>query len=558
MSKIKMQDNLKKIQACFLIGQQKLKKILSKVQEQFGQNQSVIGIDVGTKSIKVVQLADVDGKKVLVKSAIVDIGGRPGNQEEVLASLKTALIGFETKGAKIIAIINCPQTCTRKIITPQMPKKELAQAIRWEAKNAIPFSIDEALMDFEVLDEITEKDVKKLVVAVAATPKETVNKLLSLFSKGGIEISALIPISLSLQNFIATSKERQELNIAIVEMGASTTELNIYQKGRLAFSRKLPIAGDDITKAMTSTLMSSQGKVELTMEEAEKIKKEQGISSGDDTEEIDGKILPSQILSLVRPCVEQLASEIERSFDFFREESHGEQVNKIILFGGGAKLKGLVSLLNNELGLTVEMGDTFDGINSLSEKESDGGNEGIRFDLAVGAVFTQSDKINLLPVELKEKAKRFIEHISIQVVVVGVIMTLLLSTIGLYIQLGAQHLKMDALKLEQKSLVPQLETIRSKMVTNQILNIHPYWEDILREISNTIEPGMYLTELSMQDDIVNLKGIIFKSDQGEQAILSNFMITLEDGIFQRVSLVISKKEAENSTVSEFEITAEVE
>jgi len=558
MNKINMQDNLKKIQAYLLIGQSKLKELLSTVQEKFGQNQSIIGIDVGIKSVKIVQMADVNGEMTLVKSALVDIGGLPGKQEEALASLKTALSGFETKGAKIIAIINCPQTCTRKIVTPQMPKKELAQAIRWEAKNAIPFSIDEALMDFEILDEITEKGVKKLVVAVSASPQKTVNKFLSLFTQAGIEISAMIPIALSLQNLIAISKEKQESNIAIVEMGASITELNIFQKGRLAFSRKLPIAGDDITKAMTSTLMSSQGKVELTLEEAEKIKKEQGIPSGEGVEEIDGKILSSQILALVRPCVEQFASEIERSFDFFREESHGEQVNKIVLFGGGAQLKGLIAFLHNELDIAVEMGNSFEGIQSLSKIENDKENAGIRFDLAIGAVLMKSDKINLLPVEVKEKTKRFVEYLSIQVIVVGVVMALLLIAIGLNIQLGANYKKMAAFNFEQRTFVSQLEAMRSTLVANQILNVHPYWEDVLREISNTIEPGMYLTELSMKNDKVNFKGVILKSDQGEQALLSNFMITLEEGIFRHVSLVTSKKEAENSTISEFELTAEVE
>jgi len=405
MNKINIQENLKKIQPYFLSGQQKLKELLSTVQGKFGQNQSVIGIDVGTKSVKVVQMADVDGEMAIVKSALIDIGGLPGNQDEVLASLKTALVGFETKEAKIIAIINCSQTCTRKIVTPKMPKKELAQAIRWEAKNAIPFSIDEALLDFEILGEVTEKGIQKLVVAVAAAPQETVYKLLSLFSKAGLEISVMVPMSLSLQNLLAISKEKRESNIAIIEMGASITELNIYQKGRLAFSRKLPIAGNDITKAMTSTLMSSQGKVELTMEEAEKIKKDQGVPTGEGTEEIDGKILPSQILALVRPCVEQLASEIERSFDFFREGSHSEQVEKIILFGGGARLKGLITFLHNELDIAVEMGYSFADIKSLSKGESDKENEGIRFDLAVGAALTKSNKINLLPIELKEKAK---------------------------------------------------------------------------------------------------------------------------------------------------------
>lgn len=533
----------------------KLNGLLLEVKEKLQERLSVIGIDVGGSSVKVVQTANVNGEMVIVKSAFVDIGGAPGNDEEVLASLKTALIGFEIKGARCAAIVNCPQTCTRKIITPHMPKKELAQAIHWEAKNAIPFSIDEALMDFDVLGDIVEKGVKKKIVAVAATPKETVNRLLSLFSKAGIELSSVIPISVSLQNLISASREKRELNIAVIEMGAVITELNIYQKGRLAFSRKLPIAGGDITRAMTSTLMSSEGKVELTFEEAEKIKKEQGIPVGEGAELIDGKILSSQVLSLVRPCVEQLAGEIERSFDFFREESHGEKIDKIVLFGGGANLKGLTKFLYDELEIEVVIGNSLEDV-KVADKKDDC--EVSRFDLAIGAVLNQSNKINLLPIEVKEKTRRFIEHVSLQAVAVGVAMTMLLSVIGLNIQLGAQHKKLNALELEQRVLVPQTEAIRLMMMAGQIQSGHPHWEDALREISNIMQPKMYLTGLSMNNDAVNFKGVITLGDHRAQAILSNFMITLENGIFKDVSLVTSKRKMEGGMTFEFEIVAEVE
>ena len=444
-----MQKNIKKLQSVIDPYKNKFDSFISETRKKYGNEHSVIGIDVGESSIKVVQLATVNGEMTIVKSALVPVEGLPGNEEEVLASLKTALVGFETNGASIVSVVNCSQTCTRKIVTPHMPKKELTEAIKWEAKNAIPFSIDEALMGFDILGEVVEKGVKKMIIAVAATPKETVNRLLTLFSKAGVEITTMIPISVSLQNLISVSKENQKLNIAVIEIGASITELNIYQQGRLAFSRKLPIAGGDITKSMMSTLMSDKGKIELTFEEAEKIKKEIGIPVGEDNDLIDGKILPSQILSLVRPCVEQLASEIERSFDFFREESHGEKVDKIILFGGGANLKGLTKSLYDELEMEIIIGNSLEGIKIASKKQKKNSQAASQFDLAIGAVLNRSDKINLLPIEVKQKARRFVTSVSIQAVVVGIVMTMFLSFVGLNIQFGAQHKKLKALKLEQ-------------------------------------------------------------------------------------------------------------
>lgn len=552
-----MQNTLKKIQSTISSWQEKMKDLLSKVEDQLGRRRFVIGIDVGTSSVKVVQMADVDGKMTVIKSALVDIGGVPGSQEEALASLKTALIGIETKGAKVVAIVNCPQTCARKIVAPHMPKKELSQAVKWEAKNAILFSIDEALIDFEILGEVSEKNIRKYVVAVAAAPKDTVDRLVALFSKVGIEISALIPISLSLQNWLVYSKRKEDI-LAIVEMGASVTELNIYREGQLAFSRKLPVAGVDITKAMTSTLMSSQGKVELSVGEAEKIKKEQGIPTGEETELVDGKILPSQILSLVRPCVEQLAGEIERSFDFFREESHGGKVDKIILFGGGANLKGLVESLKRELEIDIEIGDSLKDIPVLPKAVTDKEGAGLRFDLAIGAILNKGDKINLLPIELKEKTKRFVENMSLKGIAVGAVVSLLLFYTGMHIQLFAYNKKMAALKLEQRTLQPQLNQLRGKILIGGILKDKPYWGDVLKEISHLIPPEIYLTYLRTENDTVRLKGDILRGDEGPQAVLSRFMLTLEEGIFQDVSLVTTQKKTGSVNIAEFEITCMVE
>jgi len=439
-----------------------------------------------------------------------------------------------------------------------MPKKELTQAVRWEAKNAIPFSIDEALMDFEVLDEVTEKGAKKLVVAVAAAPQETVNRLLSLFSKVGITVSAMIPISLGLQNLISSSKEQQKDTIAIVEMGAAITELNIYREGRLAFSRKLPVAGANITKSLTSTLMSAQGKVELSIEEAEKIKKERGVLGGEGDDLIDGKISPGQVLSLVRPCVEQLAGEIERSFDFYREESRGGRVNKIILFGGGSNLKGLAEFLHAELEIDIEIGNAFDEVQALPGAVKAEGNAGTRFDLAVGAALNKMDKINLLPVELKEKTRRSVERLSLDIIVAGVVASLLLSYIGLHVQLLALNKKGEALKLEQRTVAPKLKQLRAGMMVSQIVKDKPYWEDVLKEIGNVMPAGIYLTYLGMSDDTIRLRGEIIQGGKDAQEVLSHFMLTLEKGIFQNVSLVTTQQKEDNAAVSEFEIICKVE
>jgi Tfp pilus assembly protein PilN len=107
-------------------------------------------------------------------------------------------------------------------------------------------------------------------------------------------------------------------------------------------------------------------------------------------------------------------------------------------------------------------------------------------------------------------------------------------------------------------LAPQLEALRSVIISGRIFKNHPYWEDVLREISNTVQPKMFLTDLSMKNDRINIKGIIMQGDQGGQAVLSNFMITLEEGMFRDVNLVMTKRGPEGEPDLNFEIEADID
>lgn len=546
----------------------KIEEIVLKVQSRLGQAKSVIGLDIGTTSVKLAQTADIEGETTLIKTAFVDIESRDEKDliAATLVALKKALSGIDTKAAILVCVVDCPKTCVRNIIIPPMPKREMLEAVRWEARNYIPFSIDQAVLDFTILGEVIDKDVKKLNVAVAAAPQETVNKQLSLFAQLGMKVSLVIPASIALQNLIAKSKLKRDETVAIVELGATITELSIYKNYHLEFARKFPVAGSDITKSMTGALASQKGRVQLSTEEAEKIKKQWGLPSSDKSEMIEDKISTSQILSLIRPAVEQLANEIERSFDSYQEGSKEGKVDRIILFGGGARLKGLVEFLSDELGLDVKIGNSLEDLKILSGAVAEKDIISHRLDLAVGAALGNvklldliMDKgINLLPLKLKEETKRFVKNVSLKVIVAAVLTLLLLFYIGMRIQLEASEKKLTAAKVEYGSLAPQAQELYKKILIGRAFLNRPHWEDTLKEISNVVPFNIYLTKLSMKNDIFNLKGIIIQSNQTAEAALSNFMMTLEKGIFKNVTLVTTSKKAENSTTSEFEIKCEID
>jgi len=143
--------------------------------------------------------------------------------------------------------------------------------------------------------------------------------------------------------------------LAVVRSGADTTAINIFSGENLVFNREIPLGGNSLTRAMVGTLISDSGQVELDINQAEILKKDWGIPDEKNPQQLTPEISSLQIAPLMRPILERLANEIRRSMDYYREESRGKRVTKVVLLGGNAELKGLPEFLNSALGLTVEI-----------------------------------------------------------------------------------------------------------------------------------------------------------------------------------------------------------
>ncbi len=532
-----------------------------------GLNQSslVIGVDIGTTSVKVAQMSHQDGQWVLLKIGHVQIPSEGTDQKSaILQALKDSLEGMDLDGSKIVCVVNCPQTCVRTMMAPPMPSQELTEAIRWEAKNYVSFPLEEAIWDYEIMGETLEKDVKKWNITVAASPRETIDRLLYFFSQLNIKVSRIVPISAALLGAIQQMKSVSSETLAVIECGASITELNIYRNARLAFSRKLSTAGKHITESLMTTLVSDHGKLQLNFQQAEEIKKKYGMIESETDQWIEGKISASQIISLIRPKLEQLVSDIESSLDFYREESRGGTVTRILLFGGGSSLKGLVPFLSQQLGIKVEVGHALEGI-KVSEGVliRDPSMIGL-FGMAIGAAAgeakgmgsARAKNISLLPLELKEETKRLVENVSLKAVVTAVVVMAGLFYAGMRIQSSTVGKKLQAARLEYQGLQSQMGELSEKAKISHLVQGHPAWGEVFKELSNVLPAGMYLTELGMEGDTISFKGVVHQNGQDMEVALSEFMLALENGIFKNVQLVKTQKLDPSSL--EFEVSGNAE
>lgn len=514
----------------------------------------IIGLDIGSSSIKFAQFAEKKDGLHLVRGELKDINYTDTEEErekEALSILKNLLKDVDIKKSKIIVAINCPQTAAKKIVAPYMPKSELRQGIMLEAKDYFPFSIKDSFLDFEIIGDIVEKEVKKYEVLVAVSPKKTVESYLSLLGKAGIKPSSFVPYSCVFQKLAKQFHFAEDQIHYFLAMGRSDSEMIVLKGDNLAFSRKIPITGNDFTKAMTDALVSDRGKTELSTEEAEKIKREIGIPREDESKIIDNKISANQILSLLRAPLERLVSEIQRCFDYCREEVGCGKMDLLILLGGGAALGGIVEFLSKELEIEVKLGNVLEGLKIDAGAVADQDKISYRLGLAVGAALTEGKGLNLLPAEIKEETKRTIKRGTLAAVITAVIIISLLFYTGMKIKVNNLDKRISAAKMEKASLSGEVKESEAKQLAQAVLSDEPYWGGIFYELGSLIPEEITIENVKMENKVILIKGIV-NSPDGQQ-ILADFIITLEKGLFNGVKLIGSKNLFDHPGI-EFEIS----
>jgi len=363
-----------------------------------------IGLDIGSHSIKLVSLKMTSKGPFLTCMGMKEIP--PGTDKEDVDKLSQILnalfkeVGLKTK--KVRMTVSGSGVQIKRISIPSLPKAELKEAVRWEIKDHLPFPVETAQIDFHILNEYVEDNVKKLDLIVVACPRNLIDRTLSIAERAGLQPIHLDVASFALWNTLsAWDRIKKEETVALIDMGAEKTGIYIFKDGILQFSREVTPGGADITRALMEGI-GSAGEAQLIYERSEKIKQEIGIPSEPSQEGMSDKSASLSKLSfLVRPVLERLAAEIGRSLDYYRSQFNEERIDRILLTGGGANLKNIVSYLANDLRLPVEHFNPLKKI-FFDSKKIDAqllDQVGSAFTIAVGLGFTEPKRIELLPAE---------------------------------------------------------------------------------------------------------------------------------------------------------------
>lgn len=307
---------------------------------------SIAGLNIGSSSIKVVKLSRGNRNFLLEKFVVEQIAEEPAKgekAEEVLnEALKHAVEKAEIANTEVVTGISGPAVVVRYIDLPQMSKGDLEKAVKFEAKPHIPFDLKDVILDFQVLELGRSEEGKKMKILLVAAQRDFISKHIELLEKQSLRPLIIDVDSFALVNaFLYANQEEmtQHEAIALVNLGASITNVSILNKGIPLFTRDIPMGGNNLTESISKRL-------NITFSQAERLK--MNIE--------DENSPPFEIISVV---LETLANEIRRSFDYYESQiTATEKVSfKVFLSGGTAKLKGVDSFLSKILDLPVSFWD---------------------------------------------------------------------------------------------------------------------------------------------------------------------------------------------------------
>jgi len=348
-----------------------------------------VGLDLGSSVVKVIRLKRAGKGIELEKFAIEPIlAGRDkkavgGDMKALkIAAAKRALERAGISAKYCVSSVSGESIIVRYIQLPEMQENELKNALRWEAEEYIPFRIDEVNLDSVILGK-AENDPGKVDVLLVSAKKDLINEHLDIIRQIGLTPQIVDVDSFAFMNCYELNHSPGVTEvIALVNIGAEVTNINIMMNGTSRFSRDISIAGDNITSAVAAKLNIDFPKAEALKitegapweQQAAPAAPEQGLIATirGTVEKITGEDLgyDSQdaiAQKVIRNNLQNLLSEISRSIQFFENQTAGRTVQKVVLGGGTSKMKNIAPFFSKELGLPVEI---IDPLRRITVKDS--------------------------------------------------------------------------------------------------------------------------------------------------------------------------------------------
>jgi type IV pilus assembly protein PilM len=313
----------------------------------FFKSKKIIGVDLGSNSIKIVELEAKAGAINLVSFGVVPTppeaisNGQINDPSFFAEPIMTVLKQTKSKTTSAVTGMWGTSIIIKKISIPRVDDKVLNETIRFEAEQYIPFEISSVALTHVVLNSNQSQDT--MDVLVIAAKSDQLLQYVEAISLSGLKCSVVDANSIALANcFELNYGVFPHETLALMNFGAETTSFAVIHRGDLIFCRDIGVGGNSISNEIARSLG-------ISLAEAETFK----ISA------LAGAEVPDEVHNAISTETERMVEEIKNSFDFFSASNVGVSIGRVYFSGGGAHLGSLIQQVAIALGLTFEKLDPF-------------------------------------------------------------------------------------------------------------------------------------------------------------------------------------------------------
>ncbi len=320
-------------------------------------DKSYLTLDIGSSSVKMLEVRGRGRSLRVLKAGIVPLvenavqGNIVQSPGSVADAIRTLIDEHAIKTTNVITAVPGPSVIIKRANFPAQDPRELQETILFEAGNFIPESLENVNLDYQVLDQ--EAKANNVDVLLVAVRKDVINSYVDAISEAGLTSVVADVDYFALENMFELNyaPEPNEI-VALINIGAHYSLINVMKGGRSAFTGDVPVGGQQFTDILAREL-----RVSTTQAEDAKIN---GILTGHSSEDVE---------RVISAASEQLLDEIQHALSFFGSGATDEQISTIYLSGGTAQLPGLAANMSQRLSIPVEVSDPFRNVSINSQDE---------------------------------------------------------------------------------------------------------------------------------------------------------------------------------------------
>jgi type IV pilus assembly protein PilM len=314
-----------------------------------GEGKNLVGVDIGSASVKVCQVKETRRGLGLVRLGYVPlhpqviVDGQVMDGGAVVEALSRAFSEAKIRQKECALSVSGQSVIIRKITVPMMTQAELDEQIQWEAEQHIPFDIKDVQVDYQVLRKRPEASQMDLLLVAAK--RDRIEDYAQLARDARLKPLVCDIDSFTVQNLFEYSRGLPEnQTVALINVGASFSSLNIIANGIHAFPREIANGGNAITEEI-------QKQLGIPFEQAEAYKCG---GTADPNDPSRAGMVPQEVVQIIEAVTDSIAAEIQRSLDFYLATSGEGEISRIYVTGGTANLGSLARAIERRARVPVE------------------------------------------------------------------------------------------------------------------------------------------------------------------------------------------------------------